>query len=254
MKVKVLLVGAIAGAALMSLLSVAGVASAAALYNNGPNDNGNFTPITGAPGINGGHVTSDSFELTGAATVTSVNFVLMTDASEGTVPSVEWSITSQPDAGTVFGSGVGALTNVLVGHPPTTTGIDDYSSTFSTGSLVLGAGTYWLTLQNGVSPSGSVDIFWAESDGPSQASYELQSGSMPPTPVLPLTPANFGLDGVCNVPGANGDCSQSFAINGTPSAITGGVPEPAAWTMMLVGLFGMGGGLRLRRLRSVLTA
>jgi len=241
-----LLVGALAGAALASLLSAGGGASAAALYDNGANDNGNFTAATtGAPGINGGHVTSDSFTLTQSATVTSVTFALMTYASEGNIPSVDWSITSAADGGTVFGSGTGSLTNVFDGNPPTTTGIDDYSSTFSTGSVALGAGTYWLTLQNGVSPSGSVDLFWAESDGPSQSWYDLQSVA-PPLPGAPLTPANFGTDGVCDVAGANGDCSQSFAINGTPSGI-GGVPEPATWAMMLVGFFGLGAVLRSSR-------
>jgi hypothetical protein len=229
-----------------------GAASAAPLYTNGPNDNGNFTvATTGAPGINGGHVTSDTFTLSQSATVTSVDFALMTYASEGNIPSVDWSITSTADGGTVFGSGTGSLTNIFDGHPPTTTGISDYSSTFSTGSVALSAGTYWLTLQNGVSPSGSVDLFWAESDGPSQAWYDPQSVA-PPLPGAPLTPANFATDGICDVAGANGYCSQSFSINGSPSGVAG-VPEPATWVTMLIGIGGMGLVMRRQR-RSQLSA
>ena len=86
-------------------------ASASVLYTDGPNDNVDFTANTpGAPLINGGHATSDSFIISQTATVTSVNFALATYASEQNIPSLEWSITSAPDSsGTMFGTGTSNL-------------------------------------------------------------------------------------------------------------------------------------------------
>jgi hypothetical protein len=225
---------------LLTAIFVAGLAlpaSAAVLYDDGANDNANFTNATPfAPLINGGHATSDTFVLSQESDVMSVNFALMTYASELGIRSVDWSITSLADAGTVYGSGTSDLTNVPEGLAPQTVGFSDFSSTFSVGSLDLGPGTYWLTLQNAVSPTGSVDAFWAESDGPSQASLDG----------LELDPANYTRSGVCTTPGSSGDCSQSFAIDGTVSAISA-TPGPATWALMIGGFACVGAMKRRAR-------
>lgn len=225
-------------------LAAAGAAQAGALYSNGPNDYQNFTNATpSAPLINGGHATSDSFVLSGGGTVQSVDFALITYASEVGISAVDWSITSAASGGTSFGSGTATLTNTkLAPIAGQSTGFSEFASTFDIPSLALAAGTYWLTLDNANSLTGSVDAFWAESDGPSSASH-----ANPFSETTELDPANYLTSGTCVTPGANGDCSQSFAINGVASALPtqpGGVPEPDVWVVMLAGFACVGRALR----------
>lgn len=212
-------------------------ASASILYTDGA--------INGTKGgwlIDGGHEVSDSFTLSQDSTVTSVDFGLwvwsseLADYSNGT-QTLGWLITSGPNTGTLYGASTASLTGTLFSTPP---GIKVYAETFSTGSLALAAGTYWLTLQNVTNDSGSVDLYWDENDGPSQAWYGFSGVGNN------ITPANN--PGACTGPGASGDCSESFNINGT--ATTSAAPEPSAWIPTGSGLLLLASALRRKMRRS----
>jgi hypothetical protein len=105
----------------------------------------------------------------------------------------------------------------ITGHASVTTGVqtgtgEDFwilrTDSFSTGSIALGAGTYYLVLQNAANTGSEVD-FWTENDGPSSAS----------------------IGGIVN----EGIGSESFQILGVSA-----VPEPSTWAMMILGFCGLG--------------
>ena len=238
------IVGSIGAAALVVMLAPS-LARAASLYSNGA-----FNGTKDAWLATGGYTVSDSFTLSQAATVSSINFGLWDYTSEGTVSTASWSITSGINGGTTFG---GSPTAALTGTPAGTNavGYKLTSESFSTGSLVLGPGTYWLNLYL-ISPSGSVDLFWDEGDGPSQA-YETDSNVGNGAPSNFITPANFPATGYpsvvggCMSPGSSGDCSESFSINGTVSGgISTATPEPSEFGMLAAGLLALAGWLRRR--------
>ena len=194
----------------------------AVLYDNGP-----FNGTIDAWTINSGFQVADSFPLSGSSTLTGVNFTAWLFSGD-TANTVDWAIVGDPtnQAGTTFFSGTGAvltptfLTNNGFGY-----GV--YNENFSLGSLSLGAGTYWLVLQNAVS-SQNQPVYWDENDGASQA-WQSSTGF--------LTVAN----GNCGTPAApttsafppSGNCSETFQILGTNTA----VPEPGTLALGVCGLF-----------------
>jgi hypothetical protein len=128
--------------------------SAQVLYDNGP-INGNVDAWT----INFGFIVSDSFTIANDATMT--GFAFGTRLLPGDqVISVDWSVTSGENSGTVYGSGTASgsqLTDKFVSTNDfgyeinliTATGLD----------VNLGGGTtYWLSLQNARSPAATRSI------------------------------------------------------------------------------------------------
>ena len=80
------------------------------LYGNGP-VNGEVDAWT----INFGYVVSDSLALASASTVQGFQFFVW--AFPGDIPStVDWSITSQPNGGTIYGSGTANLTTAFLSN------------------------------------------------------------------------------------------------------------------------------------------
>jgi hypothetical protein len=226
----------VAAAALLGFAALP-AAMADVVYSDGP-----FNGNTNAWLFTGGYTVSDSFTLTQNTTVTSVDFLVWDYQSEGTLNTVKWSVTSGPDGGTTSG---GSLGSSLTGTPD---GINGFgykltSENFSTGSLNLAPGTYWLNLYV-FSPSGSVDLFWDQNNGPSQAYSSNVNGGTQGY----ITPANFPIAQFpavvagCSGPGASGDCSESFNLNGTVAAST--APEPALCGVLGLGLLGLA---RLRK-------
>jgi hypothetical protein len=184
-------------------------------YNNGP-INGNVD----AWPFDFGFILSDSFV---ADNNTVTGFMLGAWEYPGdALSSVQWSITSGPDGGTLYGSGTASgknLTDQFIssnGH-----GFDVDLITISGLNVAVTAGAqYWLNLANGTVPSGD-PVYWDENSGlgctspgcPSQA-YESLVGTVP---------------------------SESFTIN------TGGqgtTPEPGSFMLLASGILGLIGVLR----------
>jgi hypothetical protein len=190
---------------------------AATLYDNGP-INGTIDAWT----INFGFQVSDSFNLGSASNLTGAQIGLW--AVPGDRPtSVDWSIGTAP-FGSNIGSGTGSLTNTFqFTNSFSGSSYDILESTFPL-SGVLGAGTYWLTLQNAVVPNNG--IFWDQNNGPSQA-WENVYGDLS----LYVGPPPGG--------------SESFQIFGSSTA----VPEPATMLLLGGGLLGLAGYGRRRFLK-----
>ena len=194
---------AIAGFALFGLSQQA--SASVVLYDNGP-INGTITSFP----INFGWAVSDSFTLSQPSTVTGVNFGAWNLPGD-TTTSVDWGIANTSATYTV--NGTAAVTSVSSGllgsgfFPINT-------DSFATGSgISLGAGTYYLVLQNAVTGQGNA-IYWDQNNGPSTASlYNTQS--------------NFDAGSIG---------SQPFQIIGNV-AVT---PLPSTWMMLLSGFVGLG--------------
>jgi hypothetical protein len=192
--------------ALFALASVSQHASAAVLYDNGP-INGTISGYA----ITDGYAVSNSFTLSQDSIVTGVNFgawVLQSASLTASLTAVDWAITTIPSSYPINGSA--SVTTEPTGIPHVSYTI--LSASFSTGSVSLAPGSYYLVLQNAVSTIGgsSAFVFWDLNNGPSTASQ------------------NTGV-------GAIG--SESFQIIGSSIAAT---PLPAALPLFASGLGALG--------------
>jgi hypothetical protein len=191
------------------------------LYTNGP-VNGTIT----GQGISSASSVADSFTLSGASTVTGVQFYTWLAYSFATPLAVDWAITTAPFGGTTLAHGSStSLTAALDFLDPHGYGYGIYEDSFSTGSLSLGPGTYWLQLGNATASISSYASYWDENDGPSSA-YQDYSGT-----VHELNSTNYPY--TCHR--ASGDCSESFSILGTTSDGGGGAVTPEPPSLFLLG-------------------
>ena len=202
----------IASLALLCFLLAAIPASASYLYSNGPY-NGNYDAFT----INFGYVVSETFTLSSASTVVAFDFYSW--STPGDTPlTVDWSITSSENGGTVYGSGAGAaLTNLIISTNSYNYQIND--DTVPGLNVNLAAGSYWLNLQNAVTSQGN-PLYWDENDGPSLAS-ENSIGTI----------GSESFD-IC---GGGGRCGTTT---------TGTTPEPGSIVLFSSGMVGLAGVLR----------
>ena len=182
-------------------------ASAAVLYDNGPIAFAYFYYLQGTEAV------QDSFTLTSASTITGVNFGGDVTAGDP-ITSVDWAISATPDQFPVTGATAATTTTFVTGN----SSYSAYETSFSTGPVTLGPGTYYLTLQNAQSAGGGT-LGWDVSYGPSSASIYFQ-GSI-----------------------YDGFPSESFQIIGD----TAGVPEPGTWALMFAGIGAVGATLRRAR-------
>jgi hypothetical protein len=189
-----------------ALTGLASHAYADVLYDNGP------APAlsTGASTINDTVAVSDSFTLLQAATVTGVNFAAWTPTGQN-ITSVDFGITTSPNSYPINGTASVTDGALIVQNVQT---YDVRMDSFSTGSIDLAAGIYYLVLQNAVTTdnSPSAQAFWSTNYGPSTASQGYPGGF---TDSLP---------------------SNSFQILGMADA----VPEPSTWAMTILGFAGVG--------------
>jgi PEP-CTERM motif len=202
----------------MAWLAVLSLALAAvpayADYENGP-----INGTTDGYNISFGFIVSDSF-VADANTV--AGFMLGTWEFPGdVVMSLDWSITSQENGGTVYGSGTAKgkdLTDQFISTNQYGYDVDRLSISGLNVAVTSGS-TYWLNLENATIPGGD-PVLWDENSGkgcqsngcPSQAS-ETSVGTI---------------------------ASEAFTINGG----SGTTPEPGSLTLFASGVVGVIGVLR----------
>lgn len=190
------------------------------IYENGPIDG-----QTSAWGINDGFFVDDTFDVSGpSAQVTGMSFGVWLSPGD-VLQSVELTITSQPDSGTIYFDGV-----VM----PTASGcflngfsFDVCSETVNFDGPTLNNGTYWVTLENAVVTGGD-QVYWDENSGtgcsspgcPSEAKEDGNEGSIP---------------------------SESFTMLGTGTS-TGSSPEPSSLLLFGSGVVGAIGVLRRKKM------
>jgi len=127
-------------------------------------DNGPINGTTDAWTINFGYVVSDSYLSDGTA-VTSFSLGVWEFPGD-TMSSVQWSITSGENSGTVYGSGTASgsnLTDKFISTNQYGYDIDLITVTGLNAAQVSGT-TYWLNLQNAAVPSGD-PVYWDENSG-----------------------------------------------------------------------------------------
>lgn len=135
------------------------------LYSNGPDGN------VGYYRVNFGAVTTNSFALPRAATITGVALTLYAVDDRNAPQRLKWTISTEALGGRVMGEGFVHLT--LLSNPyPTRFQFFAWEMSFAIPSLSLPAGTYYLQVQDAVTRWNTYS-FWAQSsDGASQAYYE----------------------------------------------------------------------------------
>jgi PEP-CTERM motif len=188
---------------------------AMAQYDNGP-----INGTTDAWTINFGYIVSDTYTAE-SSTLTGFSFGVW-ELPGDVMSSVDWSITSGENSGTVYGSGTASgsgLTDKFISTNQYGYDIDAITVSGLNVSEVSGT-TYWLNLQNATVPSGD-PVYWDENSGagckgtgcPSQAS-ESSVGTI---------------------------ASEAFTINGGTS---GSTPEPSSIMLFGSGILGLAGVLR----------
>jgi PEP-CTERM motif-containing protein len=144
-----------------SLIILCLVLAAPALGDLAPGyDNGPINGTTDAWTINFGYIVSDTF--TGVSYVDFFQFGVW-ELPGDTLSSVDWSITSAENGGTVYGSGTGRTLDKFLSTNQFGYDIDQ----ISVGGLNVfldSTKTYWLNLQNASVPSGD-PVYWDENSG-----------------------------------------------------------------------------------------
>ncbi len=197
------------------------------IYENGP-----VNGTTDAWTINFGYIVSDTF-VPSAAPVQGFDLYVWEFPGDS-MSSVDWSITSGPNSGTVFGSGTvsGAnLTDQFISTNQFGYDIDKISATGLNVTVTSGQ-TYWINVQNAAVPSGD-PVFWDENSGvgcqspgcPSQA-YESAVGT--------IASEAFDITGECDFchppcfeSGGNMEIIHEFSGQGDGSFPTGAAADAA---------------------------
>ncbi len=196
----------IASFAILILALVAIPAAAQTIYSNGP-INGNDDGWT----VNFGYIVSDTFTTDGSQEITGLSFGTWMFPGD-VLETAEVSITSQEFGGTSYFDQT--LNFTQSGCVTNSAGYDICTETGNF-NLALGAGTYWLNIQNATVVNGD-PVYWDENSGPSDAS-ESAIGTIP---------------------------SESFTVNGCEGCgclahPNCGPPSPEPSSLLLLGSGGM---------------
>jgi PEP-CTERM motif len=185
-------------------------------------DNGPINGTTDAWTINFGYIVSDTF-VPDAGSVTGLMFGVWEYPGD-VLTSVDWSITSQENGGTLYGSGTVSGKNLTDQFISTNQYGFDIDKITATGlNVAVTAGTrYWLNLQNAEVPSGD-PVYWDENRGQGCMSKGCPSSSSE------------------NSVGSIG--SEAFTVN---TGSQGSTPEPGSIFMFASGILGLAGVLRRR--------
>jgi len=207
---------------LLCMLTMLLPASAQVLYDDGP-----INGTTNGWTINFGFVVSDSITLAQKSTVGGIDFGVWEFPGDQTL-TVDWSITSNPFGGTVYGQGTASVIDKFISVNQYGYDIDELSASIPGPSL--NAGTYWLNLENAVTKQGN-PLYWDENSGVGCKGDDGMGGGCPSEAC-----GDTCLGGAASIP------PESFDITGT----TGGtVPEPSS--VVLLGSATLGVAVRLRR-------
>jgi len=189
-------------------------------YNNGP-----INGTTDAWTINYGYIVSDTFETVDTwqdQYVSGFAFAVWEFPGDK-MSSVQWSVTSGENGGTMYGSGVASSANLVDQFLSSNQyGYDMDLITVSGLNLHIPYGTYWLNLQNAAVPSGD-PVYWDENSGQGCRS----SGC----------PSEASQSAVGTIP------SEALTVNGYYF-----VPESGSFMLFGSGVLAVAGRLR-RRLR-----
>jgi len=194
------------------------------LFDNGP-INGTVDAWT----INFGFVVSDSFDISAmhkGGTVIKGFDIGVWELPGDKLSSLDWSVTSGENGGTVFGSGTASGSDLAektlfvneFGY-----NVDDV--TVSGLNFTLPVGDYWLNLQNAVTTNGD-PVFWDENSGVGCGGDDGAGGNCP---------ALASENSLGTIP------SEAFTIEGGES---GSVPEPGTLGLMMAGILGFAARLR----------
>jgi PEP-CTERM motif len=183
-------------------------------------DNGPINGTTDAWTINFGYIVSDTFVAAGDSPINKFQFGVWEFPGD-VMSSVDWSITSGENSGTIFGSGTASGASLSDSFISTNQfGYDiDLITVRNINVNVTQGTTYWLNLQNAMVPSGD-PVYWDENSGagcggsgcPSKAS-ESSVGTI---------------------------ASEAFTIS-SPIETT---PEPSSIVLFGFGVLGLAGVLR----------
>jgi len=181
-------------------------------------DNGPINGTTDAWTINFGYVVSDTF-VAGGSNVTGFSFGVWEFPGD-VMSSVQWSITSAENGGTVYGSGTASgssLTDTFISSNQYGYDIDTIAVSGLNVPEVSGT-KYWLNLFNAAVPSGD-PVYWDENSGKGCGG----SGC----------PSSASESAVGTIP------SEAFTIGGS-----GSIPEPSSIMLFGSGVLGLAGLLR----------
>src|SRR5271166_1929552 len=209
-------------ASLTILCLAVGAVPAFADYNNGP-----INGSVGAWDIVLGYIVSDTFNLSSGQTVSGFSLGVWNEL-DGPMTTLQWSLTSGENGGTIYGSGIatsgGGAGGILLSQF-----LSDNQFGYEIDAIKVtglhvnfaSSGTYWLNLQNANNAFGDGYYFWDENSGVGCTS--------------PGCPSQASENDVGTIP------SESFTVSATGGGTT---PEPDSFLLLGSGVLGVAGLLR----------